>query len=227
MSMEESEVLEGLSQAVQKGRAKQVLTLIDEGLAAGLTGPQMLNDGLLHGLSLLGVRFKNNEVFVPEVLVAARALNKGSNKLKPYLTEEDSQSKGLAIIGTVKGDLHDIGKNLVRLMVEGAGFDMIDLGIDVPDEKFVEEVREKKPKILLLSALLTTTMGQVGSVINAINDAGLRDTVKIMVGGAPLTQEFADEIGADGYSEDASSAADLAVRLAAEKDAEKDAVLAS
>jgi corrinoid protein of di/trimethylamine methyltransferase len=205
--------LENLSEAVQKGRVKDVLALIEAGLAEGLSAQQLLDEGLLRGMSLLGVRFKNNEVFVPEVLIAARALNKGSEMLKPKLIEAGVEARGRAVIGTVKGDLHDIGKNLVKMMLEGAGFEVVDLGVDVADEVFVEAVREHKPDLLCLSALLTTTMGQQRSVIDAVAAAGLRDQVKILVGGAPITQAFCDEIGADGYAPDAASAAELAANL--------------
>ncbi|MCL2653876.1 MAG: corrinoid protein [Propionibacteriaceae bacterium] len=205
--------VEKLSEAVQQGKAKDVLSLIDEGLAEGLPAQDLLNDGLLKGMSLLGVRFKNNEVFVPEVLIAARALNKGTQLLKPRLIEAGVEPKGKAVIGTVKGDLHDIGKNLVKMMLEGAGFEVVDLGVDVADGAFVEALRENTPDVLLLSALLTTTMEQQRLVVGAVVDAGLRDQVKILVGGAPITASFATEIGADGYAPDAASAADLAVSL--------------
>jgi len=205
--------VEKLSEAVQQGKAKDVLSLIDEGLAEGVPAQDLLNDGLLKGMSLLGVRFKNNEVFVPEVLIAARALNKGTQLLKPRLIEAGVEPKGKAVIGTVKGDLHDIGKNLVKMMLEGAGFEVVDLGVDVADGAFVEALRENTPDVLLLSALLTTTMEQQRLVVGAVVDAGLRDKVKILVGGAPITASFATEIGADGYAPDAASAADLAVSL--------------
>lgn len=202
--------IESLSEAVQKGRVKDVLALIDVGLEEGLSAQQLLDEGLLRGMSLLGVRFKANEVFVPEVLVAARALNKGTERLKPELIAAGVEPKGRAVIGTVKGDLHDIGKNLVKLMMEGAGFEVIDLGIDVSDDTFVAAVREHHPDVLLLSALLTTTMRQQGSVIQAMIAAGVREQVKIMVGGAPITQSFCVEIGADAYAPDAASAAEVA-----------------
>ena len=207
--------LENLSEAVQKGRVKDVLALIEAGLAEGIAAQRLLDEGLLRGMSLLGVRFKNNEVFVPEVLIAARALNKGTELLKPRLIEAGVEPKGRAVIGTVKGDLHDIGKNLVKMMLEGAGFEVVDLGVDVADEAFVDAVREHAPDLLCLSALLTTTMGQQRSVIEAVTAAGLRDRVKILVGGAPITQAFCDEIGADGYAPDAASAAELASRMIA------------
>jgi corrinoid protein of di/trimethylamine methyltransferase len=210
----ETSTLEALSTAVQKGRVKEVLALIDTGLEEGLSAQQMLDDGMLKGLGILGVKFRNNEVFVPEVLVAARALNKGTEKLKPYLAAAGAEAKGVAVIGTVKGDLHDIGKNLVRLMVEGTGFEVVDLGVDVAPEQFVDAIREHKPDVLLLSALLTTTMRQQEEVVKAVNEAGLRKRVKIMVGGAPVTQEYCDQIGADAYTPDASTAADVAATFA-------------
>ncbi len=202
--------VEMLSEAVQKGRVKDVLTLIEAGLEEGLSAQELLDEGLLKGMSLLGVRFKNNEVFVPEVLLAARALNKGSEALKPRLIEAGVAAKGRAVIGTVKGDLHDIGKNLVKMMLEGSGFEIVDLGVDVSDEAFVAAIQQHRPDVLCLSALLTTTMGQQRSVVEAVTAAGLRDEVKILVGGAPVTQRFCTEIGADGYAPDAASAAELA-----------------
>jgi 5-methyltetrahydrofolate--homocysteine methyltransferase len=205
--------LESLSEAVQKGRVKDVLALIETGLEEGLSAQELLDEGLLKGMGLLGVRFKANEVFVPEVLIAARALNKGSEALKPRLIAAGVQAKGKAVIGTVKGDLHDIGKNLVKMMLEGAGFEVVDLGVDVPDENFVVALREHTPDVLCLSALLTTTMRQQESVIKAITAAGLRDTVKILIGGAPISTVFATEIGADGYAPDAASAAEVATSM--------------
>jgi 5-methyltetrahydrofolate--homocysteine methyltransferase len=206
-------VLESLSEAVQKGRAKDVTALVEEGLSEGLSAQELLDKGLLDGMGVLGERFKNNEVFVPEVLIAARALNKGTEILKARLAEEGVESRGKVVLGTVKGDLHDIGKNLVKIMLEGAGFAVIDMGVDVSGEQFVAAVKEHKPDVVALSALLTTTMGQQGEIIKALEDAGVRDTVKVIIGGAPITKAFADQIGADGYSADAASAADLAKSL--------------
>ncbi|MDR1852959.1 MAG: cobalamin-dependent protein [Propionibacteriaceae bacterium] len=205
--------IDELSTAVQKGKVKDVLALLETGLAEGSSAQQLLDEGLLKGMSLLGVRFKNNEVFVPEVLVAARALNKGSEFLKPYLIASGVEPKGRAVIGTVKGDLHDIGKNLVKMMLEGTGFEVTDLGVDVPDEQFLSALDEYQPDILLLSALLTTTMGQLKSVIDTIDAAGGRGKAKILVGGAPVTADFATQIGADGYAPDAASAAELAFSM--------------
>ena len=205
--------VESLSEAVQKGRVKDVLALIDTGLAEGLSAQSLLNDGLLTGMSILGAKFRNNEVFVPEVLIAARALNKGTELLKPRLIEAGVEAKGKAVIGTVQGDLHDIGKNLVKMMLEGAGFAVVDLGVDVADDQFVQAIRDETPDIVCLSALLTTTMEQQRKVVEAVGAAGLRDRVKILVGGAPITQGFCTDIGADGYAPDAASAADLATSL--------------
>jgi len=202
--------LDEISAAVQRGRVKDVLALLQAGLDEGLSAPQLLNDGLLTGMSLLGVRFKNNEVFVPEVLIAARALNKGTEMLKPRLIEAGVEPKGKAVIGTVQGDLHDIGKNLVKMMLEGSGIEVVDLGVDVTDQRFVEAIRENTPDFLCLSALLTTTMEQQRAVVDAVSAAGLRDHVMILVGGAPITQGFCNDIGADGYAPDAASAAELA-----------------
>lgn len=206
-------IVDDLCESVQKGRVKEVLALIETGLADGLPAQQLLDEGLLKGMSLLGVRFKNNEVFVPEVLIAARALNRGSEALKPHLIAAGVEARGKAVIGTVKGDMHDIGKNLVKMMLEGAGFEVVDLGVDVADETFVASLTEHTPDVLCLSALLTTTMHQQGSVINAVTTAGLRDSVKILVGGAPISSAFAEQIGADGYAPDAASAAEVATSL--------------
>jgi len=204
-------IIENIGNAVYKGNAKEVVTLVNEALEEGITAGEILEDGLLKGMGELGVKFKNNEVFVPEVLVAARALNKGTEILKVKLIEEGVEPIGRGVICTVKGDLHDIGKNLVKMMLEGSGFEIIDLGVDAHEDKIVESVKELKPQILLMSALLTTTMNECGVVIQALKDAGIRDDVKVMVGGAPLTQTFADSIGADGYTPDAASAAEMAV----------------
>ncbi|MDR1573375.1 MAG: corrinoid protein [Clostridiales Family XIII bacterium] len=207
-------ILDEISEMVQKGKAKDVVALVNRALDDGLSAQEILDRGLLKGMGELGVRFKNNEVFVPEVLIAARALNQGSAVLKPKLAEEGAKSVGTVVLATVAGDLHDIGKNLVRMMMEGVGLTVIDLGVDVPDDKIVEAVKEHNPNIVALSALLTTTMDQQGSVIKALQTAGLREKVKIMVGGAPITQGFCDTIGADAYSPDASTAAEVAKQLA-------------
>jgi 5-methyltetrahydrofolate--homocysteine methyltransferase len=205
--------VELLSEALQKGRVRDVLALLQTGLDEGLSAQELLEDGLLKGMGLLGVRFKANEVFVPEVLIAARALNKGAEFLKPKLVEAGVRAKGKAVIGTVKGDMHDIGKNLVKMMMEGAGFDVVDLGVDVPESEFVAAVKEHQPDVLCLSALLTTTMGQQKVVVDSLTAAGVRGDVKVLIGGAPVTQTYCDQIGADGYTEDAASCAELATAI--------------
>ena len=203
-------VLTDIAELVQKGKAQEVSDLVIQALDEGLGAQQILDEGLLKGMGELGVRFKNNEVFVPEVLIAARALNKGTDTLKEKLVDLEVKSVGTVVLATVAGDLHDIGKNLVKLMLEGAGFEVIDLGTDVPADKIVDAVNEYKPEVLALSALLTTTMAAQGEAIKALEAAGIRDKVKVIVGGAPITEAFAKEIGADGYSEDASGAAETA-----------------
>lgn len=208
-------LLEDISLNLQKGRAKPLLALVNQAVDEGLSADTILNDGLLQAMSIVGEKFKNNEVFVPEVLRSARALNQALDIIKPLLTSSGTKPVGKAVIGTVKGDQHDIGKNLVGMMLVGAGFEVIDLGANVEAETFVDNVREHKPQILGLSALLTTTMEQQKNVIDALIASGLRDTVKVMVGGAPVTQEFADKIGADAYTPDAGSAAQTAKELAA------------
>jgi 5-methyltetrahydrofolate--homocysteine methyltransferase len=204
-----------IADAVKAGRAKIVKTLVAEAVAEGINPEAILNDGLILGMNELGVLFKNNEVYVPEVLIAARAMKTGTEILKPLLAEANAQSRGVVAIGTVKGDLHDIGKNLVGMMLEGAGFTVIDLGVDVTPESYIDAAKNQGAQILGMSALLTTTMPSIKQSIDAIREAGVRDKVKIMIGGAPVTQSFADEVGADGYSPDAASAADLAKTLIA------------
>ena len=207
-------ILEEISEMVQRGKAKDVVALVNKALEEGLRAQDILDQGLLKGMGELGVRFKNNEVFVPEVLIAARALNQGSAVLKSKLAAEGAKAVGTVVLATVAGDLHDIGKNLVRMMMEGVGLTVVYLGVDVPDDKIVEAVKEHSPDIVALSALLTTTMDQQSSVIEALRTAGLRDKVKVMVGGAPVTQSFCDTIGADAYTPDASTAAEMAKSLA-------------
>lgn len=202
--------LQYISDYVQMGKSDLVQKQIKEALEEGVLAADILNNGLLDGMGKLGVKFKNNEVYVPEVLIAARALNKGIELIKPHLIAAGVKPIGKVVLATVKGDLHDIGKNLVKMMLVGAGFEVIDLGIDVPDAKIVEAVREHKPNIVALSALLTTTMSAQGDVIKALKEAGLRESVKVMVGGAPVTQSYCDSIGADAYTSDAASCAEVA-----------------
>ncbi|GAG35382.1 unnamed protein product [marine sediment metagenome] len=199
-----------VSETLQRGDAEKVEELVKKALEENLAPKKILEDGLIKGMDIIGTKFKNNEVYVPEVLIAARAMHAGMDILKPKLIETGVKNIGKVAIGTVKGDLHDIGKNLVKMMLEGAGFEVIDLGIDVSPDKFVEAVKEHKPNIIGMSALLTTTMVNMVEVIKALEAAGLRDKVKIMIGGAPITQNYADQIGADGCSPDAASAVDKA-----------------
>ncbi len=206
-------ILAEISENLQQGKAKVVKDLVQKAIDQGLPVQQILNDGLLNGMSIIGEKFKNNDVFVPEVLVAARAMNMGSALLKPLLAQAGVQAVGKACIGTVKGDLHDIGKNLVRMMLEGKGIEVVDLGTDVAPEAFIEAAKEQNCKIICCSALLTTTMGVIADVVKSIEAAGIRDQVKIMIGGAPVTQAFCDQIGADVYTPDAASAADAAAAL--------------
>ena len=198
-----------ISDLLQRGKAKEIVTAVENALKDGAAPADILEKGLLSGMSVIGGKFKNGEVFVPEVLIAARAMNRASAALKPALTEAGVEAVGKAIICTVKGDLHDIGKNLVRMMIEGKGIEVLDLGVDCGSEKIVEAVKDSDAKVLCLSALLTTTMMAQKDAIEALKTAGLRNKVKVMVGGAPVTQGFADEIGADAYASDAASAADV------------------
>lgn len=195
---------------VQKGRAAEVVDLVNQAISEGIPAETILKEGLMPGMEVIGERFKKNEVFIPEVLLAARAMNMGTSCLKPLLTGEETKSRGCVCIGTVQGDLHDIGKNLCRMMLEGKGFEVIDLGVDVPNQKFVETVRERNCKIVCLSALLTTTMERMASVVEALKAAGLRDSVKVMVGGAPVSAAFAEKVGADAYTSDAATCAEVA-----------------
>lgn len=202
-----------IRQALESGNAQAVKKLTEAALGQGASAETILNEGLIGAMSQVGEKFKKNEVYVPEVLVAARAMYAGLDVLRPILAETGAKAVGKLVIGTVKGDLHDIGKNLVRMMFEGAGFQVVDLGIDVPESKFIDAVRTEKPDFLGMSTLLTTTMPAMKATIDALKDAGLRDNVKVIVGGAPVTQNFADAIGADGYAPDASSAVELAKDL--------------
>lgn len=199
-----------ISEFLQKGKAKDVVTLVQQAISEGVSAETILKEGLLAGMEVVGKRFRENEIFVPEVLVAARAMSKGTEILRPLLAKDGATASGKVCIGTVKGDLHDIGKNLVKMMLEGKGLEVIDLGTDVPAEKFIQTAIEQNCQVICCSALLTTTMPEMEQVVKAAIEAGIRDKVKIMVGGAPITQEFADSIGADAYTDDAASAADVA-----------------
>ena len=206
-------IIEEISEAIEKGKVKIVKELVPAAIEQGHSAQEILNDGLLHGMSIVGDRFTRNEAFVPEVLVSARAMNKGTELLKPLLAAEGSQPIGKVCIGTVQGDLHDIGKNLVKLMLESKNIEVIDLGVDVPPEKFVQTVIDEKCDICCCSSLLTTTMPMMEEVVKAMKAAGIRDHVKIMVGGAPVTQEYCDQIGADYYTDDGASCANKAKEI--------------
>ena len=210
-------ILNEISANLQKGKSKIVKALVQQALDEGCKPVDILNEGLLHGMNIVGEQFKRNEVYVPEVLVAARAMNMGMEILKPYLAEEGVQATGRVCIGTVQGDLHDIGKNLVKMMMEGKGLEVIDLGTDVSPETFVQTAKEQNCQVICCSALLTTTMGVMEDVVKAADAAGIRDKVKILVGGAPVTEDYRVKIGADGYAIDAASAADMAVAFCREE----------
>jgi len=205
------EILSKISEALQKGKAKDVKVMVQEAVDSGIAAQTILNDGLLAGMSIIGGKFKNNEVYVPDVLIAARAMKAGTEILKPLLAASGVKATGKIILGTVKGDLHDIGKNLVGMMMEGKGLEVIDLGTDVPAERFITAAIENNASIICCSALLTTTMGEMKSVVDAAVAAGVRDKVTIMVGGAPVNDSFAKSVGADIYTADAASAAEAAV----------------
>lgn len=201
---------EEMSALLQRGKAKDLAAMVTEELAAGTSPKDILTQGLIVGMGIVGEKFKNNEIFVPEVLIAARAMNAALAVLKPALAESGVEPVGTAVICTVKGDLHDIGKNLVKMMIEGTGIRVVDLGVDCDADKVVQAVKDNNADIVCLSSLLTTTMMYQKDIIEALKAAGLRDKVKVMVGGAPVTQAFADEIGADAYTPDAASAAEKA-----------------
>lgn len=203
-------ILEEISEKLQQGRARDIRTLVPQALEEGISAQAILNDGLLSGMNIIGAKFKNNEVFVPEVLIAARAMNAGTEILKPYLAAQGVESVGKVVLGTVRGDLHDIGKNLVKMMLEGKGLEVVDLGVDVAPDAFVTAAKENGAKVICCSALLTTTMGVMRDVVELCKTEGIRDQVKIMVGGAPITDAYCQEIGADAYTSDAASCADVA-----------------
>jgi 5-methyltetrahydrofolate--homocysteine methyltransferase len=200
-----------ISEKLQKGKAKDVRAMVEEALAEGVPPKEILDQGLISGMNVIGTKFKNNEVYVPEVLIAARAMNKAMEVLEPAMVDAGVEPVGRIIIGTAKGDLHDIGKNLVAMMFKGAGFEVIDMGIDVAPEAFVEKAKESGAKLIGVSALLTTTMPAMKDVVDGVKAAGL--SAKIIIGGAPVTQAYADEIGADGYAADAASAVDTGKEL--------------
>jgi 5-methyltetrahydrofolate--homocysteine methyltransferase len=208
-----SEILEEISTAVIEGDLGEIADLTEDALDEGLAADEILNKGLMPGMDYVGVEFKAGNMFVPEVLRSAKTMQTSMDILKPLLAESGAKMVGKVLLGTVKGDLHDIGKNLVGMMCEGAGFEVKDIGKDIAPESFVEAVKEFEPDVVGMSALLTTTMRAMESTIKVLEEAGLRDKVKIMIGGAPVTQAFADQIGADGYASNAASAADLAKKF--------------
>jgi len=208
-------ILMEISQNLQNGRAKVVKELVHKAIEDGLSAEAILKEGLLHGMGIIGDKFKINEVYVPEVLIAARAMNAGTEVLKPLLASSGVKAAGKVVLGTVVGDLHDIGKNLVRMMMEGKGLEVIDLGIDVPAQKFIDTAMKEDADIIACSALLTTTMNEMKNVVDMAVKSGIRDKVTIMVGGAPVTDSFAKKIGADLYAPDAATAADEAVKACA------------
>ena len=207
--------LQGIAQSVIKGQAAKVEELVRQALDEKVPVRQILHEGLIAGMNVVGDYFKNNKFYVPEVLIAARAMKKGMEMIRPRLIEEKVEPLGRACIGTVKGDLHDIGKNLVAMMLEGAGFEVVDLGIDVPPNRFIEAVKQQGSKVVCMSALLTTTMSGMKTTVEALKEAGIQGQVRTMIGGAPVTQTYADQIGADGYAPDAASAVEKAKELVA------------
>ena len=205
--------LQALADNIIKGKKNPAVELANQALAEGIAPQTIINDGLIAGMAVVGEKFKKNEFYVPEVLIAARAMKECMAILKPLLADTGAKPVGTVVLGTVKGDLHDIGKNLVSMMLQGNGFEVIDLGVDVSPEQFIASAKEKNAEIIALSALLTTTMPGMKQTVDALEAAGVRGTIKVMIGGAPVTQKFADEIGADGYAPDAASAVDKAKEL--------------
>lgn len=206
-------IFEEIADEVQKGNSESVEELTKKALSEDISAEDILNNGLVAGMNIVSKKFKNNEIFIPEVLISAKSMYSGLGIIKPLLAEANVQSKGKVVIGTVKGDLHDIGKNIVAMLLQGAGFDVVDLGADVPKEKFLEFVKNERVDILGMSALLTTTMIYMKETIEALKNAGLRENVKVIIGGAPVTESYAAQIDADGYAPDAASAVDLTKRL--------------
>ena len=207
--------LDKLREALIEGKVEEVKRYTQQALDEGIPAKTILDQGLVAGMNVVGIRFREGEYFLPEVLLCAKAMHAGLDLLKPLLAGESAQNAGTIVLGTVKGDLHDIGKRIVKAMLEGAGYEVIDLGVDVDTEKFIESVKKHKPLVLGMSALLTTTMRYMKTVIDALQEEGIRDKVKVIVGGAPVNEEFAKSIGADGYAPNASEAVDLVKRLTA------------
>lgn len=208
-----AEILNDMAQAVIEGDVDAMEELTEDALDEGLAAQEILNDGLMMGMNHVGKEFKAGNMFVPEVLRSAKAMKESMKLLEPMLAAGEAHATGKVLLGTVKGDLHDIGKNLVGMMCEGAGFEVRDLGTDVEPNEFLEAIKDFEPDIVGMSALLTTTMRAMGDTVKALEEAGLRDRVKVMVGGAPVTKRFADDIGADGYAANAASASDMAKKF--------------
>ncbi len=206
-------ILKDITANVEKGDSAAVKELTKTALSQKIAAEEILNDGLVKGMDVIGIKFKKNEIFIPEVLIATRAMKAGMDIIRPYFTEERKESKGKIVIGTVKGDLHDIGKKIVCMILESEGFEVVDIGIDVPKEKFLTSIKKENPDIIGMSALLTTTMVYMREVIEAVEKAKLKQNVKIIIGGAPITQSFADEIKVDGYAPDGVSAVELVKNL--------------
>ena len=206
-------IYEQIADEVIKGQADAVKQLVNQALSENISAEDILNNGLVAGMDVVSVKFKSNEFFIPEVLVSARAMTAGLDIINPLLAAANVKAKGKVVIGTVKGDLHDIGKNIVGMMLQGAGYEIVDLGADVPKEKFIEFTQKENANMVGMSALLTTTMIYMQEIIDGLKEAGLRDKVKVIIGGAPVTQAYADQIDADGYAPDAASAIDLAKDL--------------
>jgi len=210
------DIFEQIADEVQKGNSDSVEEMTKKALSEDISAEEILNNGLVAGMSIVSEKFKNNEIFIPEVLISAKSMYSGLGIIKPLLAESNVKSKGKVVIGTVKGDLHDIGKNIVAMLLQGAGFDVVDLGADVPKEKFLEFVKKEQADILGMSALLTTTMIYMKETIEILKNAGVRENVKVIIGGAPVTESYAAQINADGYAPDAASAVDLTKKLLGE-----------
>jgi len=211
-------IFEEIADEVVKGNSSSVEELTKKALSQNISAEEILNHGLVGGMGIVSEKFKNNEIFIPEVLISAKSMNTGLEILKSLLAEAKVKPLGKVVIGTVKGDLHDIGKNIVAMLLKGAGFEVIDLGADVPKEKFLEYVKKERADIVGMSALLTTTMVSMKETIQTLKDAGLRDNVKVIIGGAPVTESYASQINADGYASDAASAVDMSKKLLKNKE---------
>ena len=207
------EILKEVATNVERGDSASVKESVRKAISQNLTAEEILKEGLIKGMESVGRKFKRNEIFIPEVLIATRAMKAGMDIIRPLLTESGFKTKGKIVIGTVKGDLHDIGKNIVSMMLEREGYEIIDLGIDVPKERFIEIIKKENPEVVGMSALLTTTMSYMREVMEAVDEQNLKKRTKIIIGGAPVTQSYADDIKADGYAADASSAMALVRNL--------------